>query len=127
MTTRISYLKLSMYQQCPLKYKFHYIDGLSYRYEQDKPYLSMGESVHKALKKFFGIKDVKKRTLKRLHQLLRKNWIRKGYSNIDEEREYVERALEMLEKFYHSNDCTVKPLYLELSSISSVPLFLKKG
>ncbi|MFN3966950.1 MAG: diguanylate cyclase [Endomicrobiia bacterium] len=109
----LSYSALSTYQQCPLKFKFEYIDYLGEIYRQERPYLSFGNSLHSTLAKFFQIKDTKQRTLDSLYSLLKKNWISKGYSSIEEETEYRQLAFSILEHFYETADLTIQPLYIE--------------
>jgi len=109
---QLSYTALSTYEQCPLKYKFNYIDKMSEIYHRDRSYFSFGETLHTVLTKFFQIKDINKRTLGVLHSLLRENWISKGYDNPNEEFEYYNIASSILEKFYESNDIKIQPLYL---------------
>lgn len=110
---KVSYFMLSQFSQCPLKYKYHYIDGLAERYGKARPYFSMGSSVHQALEDFFRIKEKKKRTLQNLHYLLRKNWIRAGYGTRERERKWGLRALEMLTNFYNTYDCYITPIMVE--------------
>jgi DNA helicase-2/ATP-dependent DNA helicase PcrA len=109
MSFKISYSKISDYRTCPLKYKFRYIDK---KPRKDRPYLSMGESIHLALKHFLEI-DKKDRVLENLHNLLRKNWIRKGYKDEIEERQYGLEGLEMLSKFFQSYDPNIKTVCTE--------------
>ena len=110
---KFSHFKLSMFGQCPLRYKYHYIDGLIKEYKKERPYLSMGESVHRALANFFRINDVELRTLENLHNLLRKNWSRRGFENEEEEKRWGLKALEMLTNFHQSSDISIKPLMIE--------------
>lgn len=109
---RFNYSKLSTYLQCPLRYKYIYIEGLDKKYRIPKPYLSMGMSVHKALYYFFKTpKD--QRTLDVLKNLLRKYWIRQDFSSSDEERDFGYRAIDMLTDFYKKEDISKEPDYLE--------------
>ncbi|MDI6641036.1 MAG: diguanylate cyclase [Elusimicrobiota bacterium] len=109
----LSYSALSTYQECPLKFKFEYIDRLGDIYRQDRPYFSFGGSLHTALAKFFQIKDVQQRTLDLLYTLLKKSWISKGYSTVEEETEYRQKAISLLQHFYETADISAQPLYIE--------------
>jgi len=100
---KVSYSKLSTFKECPFKYKCLYIDNL-WHLKKDRPYLSMGNSVHLALRDFFRLRDKNERTLRNLGKLLRKNWISKGYKDDQEEKEYALRAWEMLCRFYETYD-----------------------
>jgi len=53
---KVSYSRLSTFRECPFKYKCLYIDNL-WHLRKEKPYLSMGSSVHLALKDFFPFKQ----------------------------------------------------------------------
>jgi len=109
---KVSYSKLSTFKECPFKYRCLYIDNL-WHLKKDRPYLSMGSSVHLALRDFFTIRDKGQRTLQNLGKLLKKNWIRKGYKDDKEEKEYALRAWEMLSRFYETYDPYVLPLMVE--------------
>lgn len=103
-----------MFLQCPQKYKFYYIDKLAYQYKIPRPYLIMGEHVHGALKDFFKL-PVEKRSLEMLHQRLRYRWKQKreAFLSIEEEKEWGEKALKMLTRFYQNQNIFAKPFRLE--------------
>jgi RecB family exonuclease len=101
---------LSTYKECPLKYKYAYIDKLK---KKDTPQRSMGESIHIAMSRFFKLKEKNQRTIQKLHELLRKSWIRKGFSDIEEERQWGLLALDMLTKFYNTFDPYINPVMIE--------------
>jgi diguanylate cyclase (GGDEF)-like protein len=108
----LSYSKINMYLTCPRRYKFSYVDGLSAKFKRDMPYLSMGESVHSTLHKFFNL-PVEKRSFEQLQHLLKRCWLRKGYKDLTEERDYGHKALDILENFYNNFDSKIKPVLLE--------------
>ncbi|MDI6784904.1 MAG: PD-(D/E)XK nuclease family protein [bacterium] len=107
--------KLSMFVQCPQKYKFAYIDKLAAEFRVPRPYFTMGENVHSALRDFLGYVPFEERTEERLHQLLRSYWKknRKGFENTEEEKKWGEKALEMLSRFYQTQNWKLKPLAVE--------------
>ena len=109
---RYTYSKLSTYLQCPLKYKYIYIDRLDKKYRVPKPFLSFGNSMHKALYHFFKM-PVDERTKTALQQILRKVWIRDDYTSESEERDFGLKGIDQLNDFYEKEDITLKPLYLE--------------
>src|SRR5260370_5469095 len=47
----LSHSSISLYQDCPQKYKFKYIDGIP---EKPRHFFSFGQSVHLALEFFYG-------------------------------------------------------------------------
>jgi putative RecB family exonuclease len=112
---RASSFKLTMYEQCPQKYKFHYIDGLAEQYKVPKPYLTMGAHVHNALRDLYEKVEPTDRTFEKAAQLLRQRWIenRKGFDSIDQEKEWGVKALNMLRLFTHRMDMTKTPVLLE--------------
>ncbi len=111
---RASPYKLEMFLECPAKYKFCYIDGLGKKFETPKPYFTMGENVHAALKEFFKL-NPKERNYEKLEALLRQIWKnnRKGFKTEEEERKYGKDSLVMLLNFCQKQDLKSKPLFLE--------------
>lgn len=109
----VSYNMLSIYGDCPRKYKFQYVDGLAKLYRQEKPYLSFGESLHKALEEFFKNPDAKSRTKENLLGILSRVWVKKGFSSEDEEKQYLRDAERLLGIFFDTQDVKVKPFRVE--------------
>ncbi len=120
---KVSHFKLSMFLECPLKYKFYYIDNLKEQCKP-KPYHSMGISVHDALEKFFSQPT---RSLDVLHNLLRKHWVREGFAGRNEERVWGLKALAMLTNFYHSVDVHTQPEMMEVSFEVELDGFILNG
>ncbi len=116
---KVSYSKLSLFKECPFKYKCLYIDNL-WHLRKDKPYLSMGNSVHLALRDFFRLTNRSQRTLQNLGKLLKRNWIRKGYKDDGEEKEYALRAWEMLSRFYETSNPYIIPLMVEQNFFAKI-------
>jgi len=50
-----SYFRLNMFRQCRQRCKLHYVDGLAEEYSKARPYLTMGEHVHGALRDLFSL------------------------------------------------------------------------
>lgn len=110
---KLSPYKISMYKQCPLRYKFFYVDNLIKVYRKEWPHLSFGDSIHSALREFYRIPNPNLRTWQTLERLYRKNWNRKGFSAEEEEREWGLKGLEMLKRFFEREDHSVMPVILE--------------
>jgi RecB family exonuclease len=112
---RASAFKLNMYETCPRQFKFTYVDHLADEYKTPKPYLTMGAHVHNSLKDFYEQVEPAQRTYDALEQILRRRWKenRKGFSSLDEERDYGLRALQMLKVYVYKNDMAVTPVMLE--------------
>lgn len=117
---------LVLYQQCPLRYKFKYIDRLP---EETTPELYLGSRLHDTLAAYFKL-PAQERSLERLKELFRAQWagrnlpsaarrrrLRERYEAFkgerDLERTYGLRGLEMLERFYKLPLLQVPPFRTE--------------
>ncbi len=112
---KISPYKLNMYLECPRHYWWNYINPSTRSLQIIKPYFTMGDHVHSALKHFFAI-DLNKRTKALLLGLLATEWQMKngsaaGFWTPEIEAEYRERAELMLSAFYDREDMMLKPLW----------------
>lgn len=110
----LSPFKISIFKQCPLRYKLHYVDKLYKKFKKDRNYLSFGDSLHRTLRDFFKI-SLEERTYENLEKLYRKNWSRKGYSSIEEERKWGLKGLRILKNFYEEEELKIKPFLIEKS------------
>ncbi len=112
---KASPFRLGMFEQCPRQYKFHYIDDLAKIYAKPRPYFTMGDHIHAALKDFLSIVPVEERTVPRLEDLLREKWRRnrKGFKSLDDEKRWGERALVQVRWFAQNQDLSVTPLMVE--------------
>ncbi len=102
----LSYSSISTYEQCPLKWKFHYIDKLP---EEPKPYFSFGTVMHDVMEFFYMEKEGGKikgprfdaPSVDELLAYYRSVWLSEGYENSEQEENY--RALgERIIREYHS-------------------------
>lgn len=93
---------IQIFKICKKRFKLKYIDRMKTPVRLSSKNLSFGNSMHSALAEFNYVHDEKYRTLEILQNLLRKNWIRDGYSSIDEERAYGLKALKMLEDYFNN-------------------------
>ncbi len=109
-----SYFRLSMFRQCRQRYKLHYVDGLAQEYRKARPYLTMGEHVHGALRDLFLL-SVGERSEDRLIELMRDRWRknREGFADREEEKVYGERATGQLRRFAQKEDLAIQPLAVE--------------
>ena len=88
-----SYSKMSMYSECPLKYKFRYIDKLP---EKPKYYFAFGHSVHSALEFLYNVKSPPFPPLEEILESFERDWRgssweEKGYPGRQQaERDYAE-------------------------------------
>jgi RecB family exonuclease len=103
-----------MFRQCRHRCKLHYVDDLAEVYRKPRPYLTMGEHVHAALRALFSL-PVEERSEERLIELMRDRWRknREGFADLAEEKLYGERATAQLRRFAQREDLTAEPLAVE--------------
>ena len=107
----LSYSQISTYQQCPLKYRFQYIER---RPSKPSPHLAFGNTIHNALKDFHEDFDPNRASLADLLNLYEKNWLAEGYESKEQEEEFRKEGERMLRDYYQT--AIRKPnvsLYLE--------------
>jgi RecB family exonuclease len=109
-----SYFRLTVFRQCRQRYKLHYVDGLAQEYRKPRPYLTMGEHEHGALRALFSL-PAEERSEDRLIQLMRDRWRknREGFADLAEEKLYGERATGQLRRFAQREDLAAQPLRVE--------------
>ncbi len=111
-----SYSKLSLYEECSLKYKLKYIDKLP---EEPKFYFALGNSIHNAMEFMYAVKAPPFPELKDVLKELKrewktKNWMQKGYNNLDHEAKDYQKAVDMIEAYYEKHHKIFKvPFLLE--------------
>ena len=97
---RLSYTSIHTYEQCPLQYRYRYVDRLEW---EAKPALSFGESLHEALEWFYSVKTPHPPELDSLLAKLKEVWVSEGYEDEAEEQRYLEHAHEVLTTFFTAN------------------------
>ena len=114
-----SYSKMSMYEECPLKYKFKYIDKIK---EEPKYYFAFGNSIHHALEFLYAVKAPPFPGIDELLTAFKKDWglksyLEKGYKDPLRADEDYQKGLEMLKNYYRHHDGKFKlPFLLEYST-----------
>jgi len=112
---------------CPMHYKLQYVLGVP---TPASAALSMGSSVHNALRDFYrSIKTEAKPTLPLLIKTLEENWINEGFSTREHYEEALKNARAMLARFFESRfdkaqEVAVieQPFMIPLQSKSEAPL-----
>ncbi len=95
--TYISYSHLQTFQTCPLHYKLRYILGLQ---PSASAALSYGISIHSTLRDFFLLrKNETNVSADAIQDLLKKNWIKDGYSSKIHEKQAFAQANDLLLAF----------------------------
>ena len=93
----LSHSSISMYQECPQKYKFKYIDGIP---EKPRHFFSFGQSVHLALEYFYSKTEPIAPSLESLLKHYREIWVKPGYRDDGQEAEYFEEGRQILTRFH---------------------------
>ncbi len=119
----LSHSSISLYAECPQKYKFRYIDRIP---EKPKHYFSFGSSVHSALEYFYSSKEPTPPSLDEVLAYYKEHWISAGYKNQAQEEQYREDGEEILTLFYrkHAPEYHI-PLFVEYQfdmEIDGVPV-----
>ena len=99
--SRISYSQLSMYNECPLKWKLNYVDKLSI--SESNIYLIFGTAMHTVLQKYLEIMyhdSVKNADLLPLEEMLRDEMILRFNQDMVEEGGKPPCTKEELKEFF---------------------------
>ncbi len=116
-----SYSKFSLYKECPLKYKFKYIDKIK---EKPKPFFFLGSLIHKILYEFY-----RRTPPPQLEELINiyvsewnsKSFEEKGYIKEDYDRMDFNKGIRIIKNFYdkHKDNKDI-PFQLEYGNYISV-------
>lgn len=109
-----SYSKMSLYEECPLKYKFKYIDKIK---EEPKYYFAFGNSIHAALEFLYSVKAPPFPSLEETLNAFKKDWasksyLEKGYRTPQKAEDDCRKGLAMLTAYYEHNRYSFKPPFL---------------
>ena len=107
----LSHSSLSMYGECPLRYKLKYVDRIP---EKPKHFFSFGRSMHKALEFFYGVEAPPAPPLELLLKNYEAGWESAGYRDQVQESEYFQDGKDILTGYYGRHASTFQvPLYVE--------------
>ena len=95
----LSYSQISTYQQCPLKYKYRYIER---RPTKPSPYLAFGNTIHNTLRDFHKDFDPRETVLGDILNLYEKNWLTEGYESKEEETRFRKEGTRILKSYYQT-------------------------
>ena len=109
-----SYSKMSLYEECPLKYKFKYIDKIK---EEPKFYFAFGSAIHKALEFMYSVKAPPYPTVEEVCEAFRREWnlksyLEKGYRTQQRSDDDFQKGLLMLKAYYEHNRARLAPPFL---------------
>ncbi len=112
---RFSPSAINRWQTCRKQFWYQDVERAE-KHERPSPILSLGNAVHEALAKFYGLRP-EERSVEVLHQALRSVWPAnrqpEAFINADEEARFGLEALEMLSKHAKQADLEVVPLARE--------------
>lgn len=119
----LSHSSISLYGECPRKYKFKYVDKIP---EKPRHFFSFGQSVHLALEFFYGVKTPVPPALPELLESYKKTWVSGGYRDAAQEAEYFDEGKRILQAFHakHVRDFHV-PYFVEYAfsfEVDGVPV-----
>lgn len=119
----LSHSSISMYQECPQKYKFKYVDKIP---EKPRHYFSFGKSIHTALEFFYGVKALPAPTLEQVFAHYKDKWLSEGYKDQAHEAQLFEEGKTMIAGFYkkHIEDYHI-PFFVEYGfnlAVEGVPV-----
>src|SRR5258706_5081422 len=99
----LSHSSVSLYQTCPQKWKFRYIDKVP---ELPKPYFSFGKSVHSGLEFLFSRTHEKLPAVEELISNYQSNWLSEGYETSAQEKWFFQEGERILKGLYikHQNE-----------------------
>jgi RecB family exonuclease len=96
----LSHSSITLYNECPQKYKFRYIDAIP---EKPRHFFSFGRSVHSALEFFYGATTPVSPTLDELFKSYKETWVVEGYRDQSQEIEYFEEGKRILKAFHEKH------------------------
>lgn len=109
-----SYSRFSLYEECPLKYKFKYIDKIK---EEPKFYFAFGSAIHSALEFMYSVKAPPFPTAEEVCEAFRLEWnaksyLEKGYRIKQKSDDDYQKGVAMLKAYYEHNRAKLKPPFL---------------
>ena len=119
----LSHSSISLFNECPQKYKFKYIDKIP---EKPRHFFSFGQSVHLALEFFYGVKEAVAPTLEQLLASYKEQWVSAGYKDPGHEAQFFEDGKAILAAFHkkHARDFFL-PFFVEYNfnlEVDGVPV-----
>jgi RecB family exonuclease len=97
---RLSYSALDTFKQCPLKYKFQYVDKISAPKSKEAIF---GTLIHNALKIFHDPERIVSPTEEELLSFWSENWVPSGYTDSREEAAAFAQGVLILKNYFAKN------------------------
>jgi RecB family exonuclease len=106
----LSHSSISLYLECPQKWKFKYIDKIP---EKPRHFFSFGQSCHEALEFFYGSPLIPP-SLEEVMAFFEEHWKTAGYKDAKQEAEYKQQGRKIVKDFYAKYAPTYKaPFFVE--------------
>ena len=115
---------LSLYESCPLSFKYSKIDKI--RSKEKSPAASLGMFVHKVLELIYESKHTK---ISEIKDILNDIWDHNNFENIYQSKEYIKEAENIIFEYISKNPINPKVRYLleeNLSITANSNLFIGK-
>jgi RecB family exonuclease len=103
---RLSFSKISTYQNCPLSYKFQYVDKLP---TEEKWYFSFGSTLHLCAEHFFRVKVPPPPSHAELLSFYDEAWRSGGYESVEEEERYRAYGRQVMTRFWELHNADFRP------------------
>ncbi len=101
----LSHSSMSLYRECPQRYKFRYVDGIK---EGPKSYFSFGRSVHTALE-FLYTSQLLAPSLQEVLAHYQIHWVKEGYKDAQEEKLKFLEGTRIVKAYYDKHAGDWKP------------------
>lgn len=117
----LSPFQISLFLQCPLKYRLQYVDGLGDVFGRPRSYFSFGNTIHQTLRDYYRLGGPSQNPFPLLYKLYRSLWqgiepVEEGYRDREEAEDYYYRGYYMLKNYYRRHqDEDRETLYIEES------------
>ena len=115
---RLSPSAIAMYETCAKRFYLHHVLRKQTPWQADAPTMMLGNCIHRALDRFYGLQELTQRTHENLHKTFYDAWSRyphrdRIFLDAREEAEWGRRGLNLLSDYAERFDLFVKPLRRE--------------
>jgi RecB family exonuclease len=110
---QISPTKIRTFLDCPLMYKYVYIDKIGRFHYTPNIGDSFGSSLHRALQDFHASGGHDTQTSEQLVERLRSTWVGVGYGSSQEETEHLNDGMRMLDEYYINSKLEAVTIFTE--------------
>ncbi len=94
----LSPTKIKTYLECPVKYRYIYLDKIGKFYQKARSYYSFGTSLHHVLQEFH--QEGAAHSVEELTSTLQTSWVSAGYDTQEQEIEHQEKGREIVAAYH---------------------------